>query len=132
MPMTDGHAPVPAPGAGPSADRPNDPVEQAVLRRVPFEIIMLSAILAVPAALLFNLPTALFFLGGGVLSGLSFVWMKNAVFKFMARDKAGALRSGLGLYAIRFFLLLGVFLLIILTYPKRIFAFAASLLKSSF
>jgi len=125
MPTNDGATPVSTPVSGPPAGPPADPVESAVLRRIPLEIIILSAFLAVPAALLFDLPTALLFLGGGVLSALSFIWMKSAVSKVLARDKGRALRSGLALYAVRFVLLLGVFLLIILTYPKRIFAFAA-------
>jgi hypothetical protein len=111
--------------SGFSSGPPEDPIEKAVLGRIPFEIIALSAVLAVPAALLFDPLTSLLFFGGGVLSALSFLWMKSAVSKVLARNKAGALRAGLFLYAVRFVLLLGVFLLIILISPKRIFALAA-------
>jgi hypothetical protein len=102
-----------------------DPIEDAVLRRIPFEIIALSAVFAAGAGLLFDAPTAALFFGGGLLAAVSFLWMKSALGKVLARDKKGALRAGVSLYAVRFVLILGVFLLIILAYPNRILAFAA-------
>jgi len=102
-----------------------DPIEIAVLRRIPLEIAALSAVLAAGVGLIFGFTTAVIFFGGGLLAALSFLWMKNALTKILARDKKGALRAGLSLYAVRFVLILGVFLLIILAYPNKILAFAA-------
>ena len=102
-----------------------DPIEMAVLRRIPLEIVALSAVLAAGVGLIFDFPTAVIFFGGGLLAALSFLWMKNALTKILARDKKGALRAGMALYAVRFVLILGFFLLIILAYPNRILAFAA-------
>jgi len=99
--------------------------EEASLRRMPFEIIGLAAVVAVILLLLSGPATALLFFGGGALSALSFVWMKSSLTKILSRKKADAVRSGLALYALRFVLILGVFFLIILLYPKRILAFAA-------
>jgi hypothetical protein len=99
--------------------------ERAALRRIPFEIIALTAVTASVLAIAVNPPTGLFFLGGGILATLSFLWMKSTVARILGRDKAEAVRSGLLFYALRFVLILGVFFLIILAYPNRILAFAA-------
>lgn len=114
-------APEPADPAGPSAAA----FEEASLRRIPFKIIVLAAVAAAVLWPLFDPASALFFFGGGALSALSFVWMKSSLTKILNRNKAEAVRSGLALYALRFLLILGVFFLIILFYPKRILAFAA-------
>jgi len=102
-----------------------DPLEEHILRRIPVEILAFSAALAVPAALLFDLPTGLFFLAGGAFSALGFVWLKRSLTRFLHRNRKGALRSGIALYALRLVLICGVFLLIILLYPKKILAFGA-------
>jgi len=101
------------------------PFEEAALRRIPVEIVVFSAVVAAVLALLLNPLTGLFFFGGGVLSALSFLWMKSTLTKILNRKKAEAVRSGLLFYALRFVLILGVFFLIILAYPERILAFAA-------
>lgn len=112
---------------GPASPQPAavSAFEEASLRRIPYEILGLSAAVAIVLVLLFNPATGLLFFGGGALSALSFVWMKSSLAKILNRKKAEAVRSGLVLYALRFVLILGVFSLIILLYPKRILAFAA-------
>lgn len=99
--------------------------EEASLRRIPYEIVALSVFVAIVLAVLLNPGTAIFFFAGGALSSLSFLWMKSALARILNRNKAQAIRSGLLFYALRFVLILGVFLLIILAYPNRIMAFAA-------
>jgi len=118
-------APVSPPSTGSPAGPPMNSIEESVLRRIPLEIVALSAVLAMGAVFIFDPMTALLFFGGGLLATLSFLWMKSAVVKILARDKAGALRTGVAMYAVRFILILIVFLLIILAYPNRILAFAA-------
>ena len=69
--------------------------------------------------------TGVVFLAGGLVSTLSFVWLKSALSRVLARDKAKAVRAGMLLYAVRFLLILGAFFLIILLYPKKLIAFVA-------
>jgi len=99
--------------------------EETALRRIPFEIIALTALTAVVLAFVFDPPTGLFFFAGGALATLSFLWMKSSLSRILNRKKSEAVRSGLLFYALRFVLILGVFFLIILAYPNRILAFAA-------
>ncbi len=102
-----------------------DPLEERVLRRVPVEIVVLAAVLALAAALVFDPLTGLFVLAGGVLSALGFAWLKRALTRLLSRERKGALRSGIALYALRLVLICAVFFLIILVYPKKILAFVA-------
>jgi hypothetical protein len=102
-----------------------DPLEERVLRRIPFAILGLSALGGAAAALIFDALTGAIFFAGGALAALSFLWLKHALNRVLGRGKKGALRAGIALYALRFALILGVFLLIILAYPGKILAFAA-------
>ena len=102
-----------------------DPVEEKILRRIPLEVAGLTALSSVFAVLLFDLLTGVVFLAGGLVSTLSFVWLKSALTRVLDRDKAKAVRAGLLLYAVRFLLIFGVFFLIILLYPKKLIAFVA-------
>jgi len=104
---------------------PIDPVEEKILRRIPLEVIAAAAVLGLGAAVVFNPLTGLFFFAGGALSTLGFLWLKSALTHVLAKGKAQALRSGILLYLARFVLILGVFLIIILVYPRMILAFAA-------
>jgi ATP synthase I chain len=107
------------------APEPTGPSEELFLRRIPFEIAGLSAGLAVPAALLFDPATGLFFLAGGLFSALGFLWLKQSLTRLLSRGVRGARRSGVLLYALRLVLICAVFFLIILVYQKRILAFVA-------
>ncbi len=102
-----------------------DALEERILRRIPVEILAASAVLALPAALLFDLPTGFVFLAGGAFAALGFAWLKRSLTRFLDRDRKGALRSGIVLYALRLVLICGVFFLIILLYPRKILAFGA-------
>jgi hypothetical protein len=102
-----------------------DTIEERILRRIPIEILAASAVLALPAMLLFDLPTGLVFLAGGMFAAMGFAGLKQSLTRFLDREKKGALRSGIILYALRLVLICAVFLLIILLYPKKILAFGA-------
>jgi hypothetical protein len=102
-----------------------DTLEERILRRIPIEILAASAVLALPAMFLFDLPTGLVFLAGGLFAALGFAGLKRSLTRFLDREKKGALRSGIILYALRLVLICAVFLLIILLYPKKILAFGA-------
>ncbi len=105
-------------------DQP-DALEERILRRIPIEILAASAVLALPAMLLFDLPTGLVFLAGGAFAALGFAWLKQSLTRFLDREKKGALRSGIMLYGLRLLLICAGFLLIILLYPRKILAFGA-------
>ena len=106
------------------AEQP-DALDERVLRRIPVEIVALAAVLALAAALVFDPVTGLFLFAGGVFSALGFAWLKQSLTRFLSRDKKGARRSGIVLYALRLVLICAVFFLIILVYPKKILAFVA-------
>ena len=106
------------------AEQP-DALDERVLRRIPVEIVALAAVLALAAALVFDPVTGLFLFAGGVFSALGFAWLKHSLTRFLSRDKKGARRSGIVLYALRLVLICAVFFLIILVYPKKIIAFVA-------
>jgi hypothetical protein len=100
-------------------------LEEGILKRVPLEIVALTVFLTLPAVLLFDPLTGLFFFAGGLFSALGFVWLKRSLTRLLSRDMKGALRSGIVLYGLRIVLICVVFFLIILLYPKKILAFVA-------
>jgi hypothetical protein len=102
-----------------------DPFEERVLRRIPAEIVVFAAVLALAAALVLDPLTGLFIFAGGVFSAFGFAWLKQSLTRFLSRDKKGALRSGIVFYVLRLVLICAVFFLIILVYPKKIIAFVA-------
>ena len=102
-----------------------DPLEEAILRRIPLEIAAAGAVMGLLALPFFGAPTALFTAAGAVLAALGFLWMKASLTRVLVRGRKGALRSGALIYAARLVLILAVFFLIILFFPGRILAFAA-------
>ena len=102
-----------------------DPIEENMLRRIPFEIIILAAIFGLLAVFLFDLLTGLFVLVGGALASLSFLWLKKSLTRVLLRETGKTVRSGILLYAVRLILIIGIFLIIIFAYPKKLLAFAA-------
>jgi hypothetical protein len=104
---------------------PTDPLEEKILNRIPWAVLIAAAVFGILAVLVFDPLTGLIFFAGGALAALGFIWLKRSLSGVLLREKPRALRSGILLYAARFVLLLGAFLLIILFYPKKILAFAA-------
>jgi hypothetical protein len=102
-----------------------DPIEENIIRRIPFEIIILAAALGIGAGLIFGSLTGLFFFAGGALAALSFLWLKQSLTRVLLREKAKAVRSGILLYVFRLILILGLFFIIIFAYPNKLLAFAA-------
>ncbi len=98
---------------------------EKILRRVPVKILIAGAVLALGLIPLIGLVgSALFFAGAG-LAALGFVWLKQSLTRFLVRERAGALRAAILLYALRLVLICGVFLFIILVFPRKILAFGA-------
>jgi hypothetical protein len=99
--------------------------EERMLGRIPGEIVVVSAVLALAAWPLFGALTALLFFAGGALAAAGFLWLKQSLTRFLARGRAGALRSAILLYALRLALICGVFFIIIILFPRKVLAFGA-------
>jgi hypothetical protein len=102
-----------------------DPLEEKILRRIPAEIVAAGAVLGLVAWPFFGALSALFVFAGGAVAALGFLWMKNSMTGLLDRARGKALRTGILVYGARLVLILAVFCLIILFFPRKIFAFAA-------
>ena len=114
-------------GDSPSTKKGQSPFseEEKILRRIPFEILILTSVIALASLFFFNPLIALFIFAGGVLSTLSFIWLKQALTKFLLLGKKKALRSALALYGIRLVLIIAIFFIIIFFFSRNIIAFVA-------
>jgi len=114
-------------GDSPSSEKGQSPFseEEKILRRIPVEILVLASVIALASIFLFNPLTALFIFAGGVFSALSFIWLKQALTKFLLFGKKKALRSALALYGIRLVLIIAIFFIIIFFFSRNIIAFVA-------
>ena len=101
-----------------------DPLEEKILRRIPLEILAAGAVLGLAAWPFFGGMTALFIFAGGGISALGFLWMRDSLVRVLDRSRGKALRTGVLIYVTRLVLILAVFCLIILFFPRKIFAFA--------
>lgn len=106
-------------------DTNNTDIEERILKRIPFEILGIAVILSIPVLFFFNISSALLFIAGGVLSALSFIWLKQAVSRFLLKDKQKALSSAVFIYILRLILIIAVFSIIIFFFSKMILAFVA-------
>lgn len=103
----------------------SDPLEEAILRRLPLEILAAGTVMGLLALPFFGLPAALAVAAGAGLAASGFLGMRSAVARFLARDRKAAIRSAALAYAARLALILAALSLIILFFPGRILAFAA-------
>jgi hypothetical protein len=100
-------------------------LEERILRRIPVEVLVASLAITLGSLLFFSALTGLFILAGGAFSSASFLWLKNALNRFLSQDRKKAIRSGLIFYLVRLALLLSVFLIIIFLLPRMVLAFVA-------
>ena len=99
--------------------------EERILKRIPQEIVLLSLVLAVGTWIVFDGMSAALVFAGGILAAINFIWMRQAISRFISSGKKKALRSGIAVYSIRLLLILGIFFIIILFFSEKILAFAA-------
>jgi hypothetical protein len=100
--------------------------EIKILKRIPFDILLLSLAGALIALFFFTAMTALFVLAGGIFSAASFLWLKNSLSRFLLHSNTKKmLQSVLGSYLLRLLLIIAVFSIIIIFFTKKIFAFVA-------
>lgn len=99
--------------------------EERILKRIPQEIVLLSLVLAVGTWIVFDGVGAALVFAGGILAAINFIWMRQAISRFLFSGKKKALQSGIAVYSIRLLLILGIFFIIILFFSEKILAFAA-------
>jgi hypothetical protein len=99
-------------------------IEEKILRRIPAEILLLSFLAALLALIFLDVLIALFIFAGGVLSALSFLWLKASMTRFLIPDKKRAVRSVIALFWLRLLLLLAVFFIIIIFFSEKVIAVA--------
>jgi ATP synthase I chain len=99
--------------------------EDRTLHRIPLDVSIIALIMAVISLAFFSPLTGVFILAGGVFSVLSFIWLKRALLRFLSQERRRAVRSGLAFYLLRLALILAVFSIIILLFPRMILAFVA-------
>lgn len=100
-------------------------IEEKILNRIPKEILVISFILAVGTAFVFDIVTSGLFLLGGVFAAISFLWLKRSITKFLSLEKKKAIKSGVLLYGLRLILIIAVIFIIILFFQNKILAFVA-------
>ena len=99
--------------------------EERILKRIPQEIFLLSFVLAIGTWIVFDGVSALLVFAGGILAAINFIWMKQAISRFLYTGKKKARRSGIAVYGLGLLLILGIFFIIILFFSEKILAFAA-------
>lgn len=99
--------------------------EERILKRIPQEIFLLSFVLAIGTWIVFDGMSALLVFAGGILAAINFIWMKQAIPRFLYTGKKKAMRSGIAVYGLGLLLILGIFFIIILFFSEKILAFAA-------
>jgi len=106
-------------------DIENTNIEEKILKRIPYEILGLAAVLSVLVLLFLNLSSALLYMAGGILSALSFIWLKQSVSHFLFQGRKKALSSAIIIYVFRLILIIVVFFIIIFLFSKKILVFVA-------
>jgi len=99
--------------------------DEKILRRIPIEIILAAAAAALAIWAFFDAVSALLLFTGGILSAVSFIWLKQSLTKFLIREKKKAVKSAFLLYSLRILLIIVVFFIIIFFFSKKIIAFIA-------
>lgn len=99
--------------------------DEKILRRIPLEITIPAAVAAVAVYALFDAASAVLFFAGGIVSAVSFIWLKQSLTRFLIRDKRKALKAAFLLYGLRLLLIIVVFFIIIFFFSEKIFAFIA-------
>jgi len=102
----------------------DDQMEKS-LKRIPGETVVFGLVFGLLAALFFDPISGLLVLAGAVAGNLSFLGLKGFVDRWLTRPKSLFVQKALLLYVVRLGLICLVFLIIILLFKKKIFAFVA-------
>lgn len=99
-------------------------LESRILARIPREIILLAAVLALATALIVDLTSGLLLLAGGVISAVWFLWINKSLGRFLSSTRQ-PLKPLLGFHLLRVGLIGLIFLIIIYFFSRRALAFIA-------
>ena len=100
--------------------------EELILKRIPWEILILSAGMTLFSLLIFEPLTSIFVLAGGVISALSFIWLKQSLTALLSSNKQKKiLVSTLISYGLRLVLIIILFSIIIFFFSRKIWAVIA-------
>jgi len=100
-------------------------IEEKTLHRIPIETIFLSFVLGCALTVKVDILTALLFWAGGIMSSISFFWLKGMIYRISFASKRKSLLPLIGLYFLRLILIIGIFFIIIFFFSKKGIAFAA-------
>ncbi|MCX7972943.1 MAG: ATP synthase subunit I [Candidatus Aminicenantes bacterium] len=103
----------------------SDHLEKKILRRLPYEILGLAGLLALATAIIFDPISAFLCLVGGIVSCLSFLWIKRAVILYLGTQKKRSLQRLIIFQLLRLGLIGFIFLIIIYFFSSRVLAFMA-------
>ncbi len=107
-------------------DQPND-LETKILRRLPWEILIIAALMASILTIVFDLLSGLLCLVGGIISCLSFLWLKKSILLNLPSPRGRRLGQLIGFQILRLGLIALIFLTIIYFFSTRALAFMAGL-----
>ncbi|MFQ6082508.1 MAG: ATP synthase subunit I [Candidatus Aminicenantia bacterium] len=99
------------------------PAEEKILKRIPKVTLAVSLFLSIGSAFLFSPLTSLFILTGGLISVISFIWLKDSIAKLTSLTKKKAVIRGLVQYLFRFLLIFASFFIIIKISQNNLFSF---------
>lgn len=102
---------------------PFNNLEEKILRRLPYEILSLAILIAMAILIFFDSLSALLCLAGGLISCLSFLWLKKIIFFYLKPEKRKRLRRLILFQLLRFGLIGLIFLIIIYFFSSRGLAF---------
>ena len=97
--------------------------EEIILRRIPLEIALLSLVIAVISLFFYELTIGILILAGGIVAAVNFIWLRQALTRYLTSGKQKAMRSAFAVYALRLLLILAIFFIIIVFFSKKILAF---------
>jgi len=98
--------------------------EENILRRIPLEIVLLSLFMAVIGLFVYGWIIGILVISGGIVAAINFIWLRQALTRYLTSGKQRALRSAFAVYALRLLLILAIFFIIILFFSTKIIAFA--------
>lgn len=107
-------------------DWTND-LENRILRRLPLEILIVAALMTLIIGIIFDPLSALLCLAGGVISCLSFLWLKKSISLYLTSGHDRRLGRLIGFQLLRLGLIALIFLTIIYFFSRRALAFMAGL-----
>ena len=97
--------------------------EERILQRIPLEITLISLVIAIVGLFFFDWIIGILILSGGIVAAINFIWLRQALTRYLTSGKQKALKSAFAVYALRLLLILAIFFIIILFFSTKIIDF---------